>query len=244
MGQKTNPKAFRLVTNQYHLSKWYVKNFAYSQLIQEDFLIRKTINELFAKFLILSNIEINRITNTNNQDYTNILIYALYPRTKDILKEVTNFISKNFNTPNNIVLNNSKEYLKISTTFLLKNLSRSLLRYLSLKFEKNYFLTIKFIRNPFNNATLIAKHIAEQLERRIPFRRAIKQTIKKVQYTDVKGIKIQVSGRLNGIEIARSEWKKEGQIPLHTLDAKIDYIHYPAQTIYGLIGIKVWLFSE
>jgi small subunit ribosomal protein S3 len=68
---------------------------------------------------------------------------------------------------------------------------------------------------------LIAKYIAEQLEKRIPFRRAVKQTIKKVQRTTMKGIKIQVSGRLNGVEMARSEWKRDGKIPLHTLKAKI-----------------------
>ena len=92
------------------------------------------------------------------------------------------------------------------------------------------------------SATLIAKFIADQLEKRTPFRRAVKQTIKKVQLTDIKGIKVEVSGRLNGNEIARSEWKREGKVPLHTLNAKIDYTHYEAQTIYGVIGIKVWLF--
>ena len=72
----------------------------------------------------------------------------------------------------------------------------------------------------------------------------MKQTIKKVQRTDKKGIKVQVSGRLNGIEIARSEWKRDGRVPLHTLNANIDYTHHIADTIYGVIGIKVWLFSE
>jgi small subunit ribosomal protein S3 len=71
----------------------------------------------------------------------------------------------------------------------------------------------------------------------------MKQTIKKVQRTEMKGIKVQVSGRLNGIEIARSEWKRDGRVPLHTLRAKIDYAYYRAETIYGTIGIKVWLFG-
>ena len=71
----------------------------------------------------------------------------------------------------------------------------------------------------------------------------MKQTIKKVQRTTMKGIKVQVSGRLNGAEIARSEWKRDGRVPLHTLRAKIDYTHQRADTIYGVIGIKVWLFS-
>lgn len=102
---------------------------------------------------------------------------------------------------------------------------------------------MKFIKNPFEDSTLIAKFIADQLEKRVPFRRAVKQTIKKVQLTSMKGVKVEVSGRLNGIEIARSEWKRDGKIPLHTLRAKIDYTHQEAQTIYGVIGIKVWLFA-
>ena len=72
----------------------------------------------------------------------------------------------------------------------------------------------------------------------------MKQTIKKVELTSMKGIKVQVSGRLNGIEIARSEWKRDGQVPLHTLKAKIDYTNHEARTIYGIIGIKVWLFVD
>ena len=141
------------------------------------------------------------------------------------------------------VLNNSKGQLKKFTSLLLKRSIRNLIRYFQIKTKKNYFITIEFIKNPFEDATLIAKFIADQLEKRVPFRRAVKQTIKKVQRTSMKGIKVQVSGRLNGVEIARSEWKRDGRVPLHTLRAKIDYIHEPAATIYGVIGIKVWLFS-
>jgi small subunit ribosomal protein S3 len=110
--------------------------------------------------------------------------------------------------------------------------------------KKNYYINIQFIKNPFEDATLIAKFIAEQLEKRTPFRRAIKLTIKKVQRTELKGVKVQVSGRLNGIEIARSEWKRDGRVPLHTLNAKIDYSYQRAETIYGTIGVKVWLFVK
>jgi small subunit ribosomal protein S3 len=112
-----------------------------------------------------------------------------------------------------------------------------------IKYGKNYSISINFIKNPFEDASLIGKYIGEQLEKRVPFRRAVKQAIKKVQLTDLKGIKIQVSGRLNGIEMARSEWKRDGSVPLHTLRAKIDYSSQRAETIYGTIGIKVWLFA-
>ena len=82
------------------------------------------------------------------------------------------------------------------------------------------------------------------LEKRIAFRRAVRQAIQRAQKADVKGIKIQVSGRLNGAEIARSEWVREGRVPLQTLRADIDYSYRIAKTIYGLLGIKVWAFKN
>jgi len=142
------------------------------------------------------------------------------------------------------IINNSKGNLKRFTSLLLKRNIRNLIRYFQIKTKKNFFVGIKFIKNPFEDATLIAKYIADQLEKRIPFRRAVKQTIKKVQLTSMKGLKVEVSGRLNGIDIARSEWKREGKIPLHTLKAQIDYTHQRADTVYGVIGIKVWLFIQ
>ncbi len=94
------------------------------------------------------------------------------------------------------------------------------------------------------NATLLAELVAEQLEKRIAFRRAIRDTLQRAQKQNVNGIKIQVSGRLNGAEIARSEWIREGRVPLQTLRADIDYATSEANTIYGVLGIKVWLFKS
>ncbi|AOW98169.1 30S ribosomal protein S3 [Moorena producens PAL-8-15-08-1] len=93
------------------------------------------------------------------------------------------------------------------------------------------------------DATLIAEYIAQQLERRVSFRRVVRQAIQRAQRADVQGIKVQVGGRLNGAEIARSEWTREGRVPLHTLRANIDYSYKTAQTIYGILGIKVWVFK-
>jgi len=93
-------------------------------------------------------------------------------------------------------------------------------------------------------AAIVAQGIAEQLERRMPFRRIMKQTIEKVmQSPEVKGIKIQVSGRLNGAEMARSEWLMKGKLPLQNLRANINYVQNNAYTIYGVIGIKVWIYK-
>ncbi|NEO35406.1 MAG: 30S ribosomal protein S3 [Moorea sp. SIOASIH] len=93
------------------------------------------------------------------------------------------------------------------------------------------------------DATLIAEYIAQQLERRVSFRRVVRQAIQRAQRADVQGIKVQVGGRLNGAEIARTEWTREGRVPLHTLRANIDYSYKTAQTIYGILGIKVWVFK-
>lgn len=93
------------------------------------------------------------------------------------------------------------------------------------------------------DAALIAEYIVQQLERRVSFRRVVRQAIQRAQRAEVQGIKIQVSGRLNGAEIARTEWVREGRVPLHTLRADIDYSYKTAQTIYGILGIKVWIFK-
>lgn len=93
------------------------------------------------------------------------------------------------------------------------------------------------------DATLIAEYIAQQLERRVSFRRVVRQAITRAQKAGIEGIKIQVSGRLNGAEIARTEWTREGRVPLHTLRADIDYACCTAKTIYGILGVKVWVFK-
>jgi len=94
------------------------------------------------------------------------------------------------------------------------------------------------------NASLLGDFVVEQLERRVAFRRAMREALQRAQKNNVKGIKIQVSGRLNGAEIARSEWVREGRVPLQTLRADIDYATKEANTIYGVLGIKIWVFKE
>ena len=246
MGQKTHPKGFRLVTTQKHLSEWYSNKKNYSSLIEEDYLVRSKVSEFFDEFLSISKVEITRVQqDIDGNEYVNITLHSLFPRAKEMYRKVTKYFTENPNYSNPkiiAILNNSKGNLKRFTSFLLKNISKNLVRYLQIKTNKNYSLRIAFIKNPFEDSRLIAKYIAEQLEKRTPFRRAVKQTIKKVQRTEIKGIKIEISGRLNGAEIARSEWKREGKVPLHTLKARIDYVHQRAETIYGVIGIKVWLF--
>ena len=104
-------------------------------------------------------------------------------------------------------------------------------------------VNIEEIRKPEIDAQLIADNIAQQLEKRIMFRRAMKRAIQNAMRLGAQGIKIMSSGRLNGIEIARTEWYREGRVPLHTLRADIDYGTSEAKTTYGIIGIKVWVFK-
>lgn len=99
------------------------------------------------------------------------------------------------------------------------------------------------ITRPDIEAKLLGEFISQQLEKRIAFRRVIRQAIQRAQKTDIQGIKIQLSGRLNGAEIARSEWVREGRVPLQTIRADIDYTYSSAHTIYGVLGIKIWLFK-
>ena len=111
------------------------------------------------------------------------------------------------------------------------------------KLKKDVSLNIIEIKNPDVNSTLVAESIALQLEKRISYRRALKQAIGRAMKLGAKGIKIQVSGRIGGAEIARSETYKEGTIPLQTIRADIDYGFAEAKTTYGRIGIKVWIYT-
>ena len=104
-------------------------------------------------------------------------------------------------------------------------------------------INIEEIRKPELDGMLVAQSVAQQLERRVMFRRAMKRAVQNAMRIGAKGIKIQVGGRLGGAEIARSEWYREGRVPLHTLRADIDYATYEAHTTYGVIGVKVWIFK-
>ena len=124
----------------------------------------------------------------------------------------------------------------------IKTLASNIKKFMS----PNCRITINIleIENVNSNAYLIADLVVQQLEDRVAFRRAIREALKCAQDNEVNGIKIQVSGRLNGAEIARSEWIREGRVPLQTLRADIDYATKEANTIYGILGVKVWLFKN
>lgn len=225
MGQKINPLGFRLGITQKYQSYWFIKENEYSQLLIEDFFLRKKINTIFQEAGIIQ-IEIERKLNQ-----IQIEIKTARP---------TIIIGKD---------GKKLETLKINLEKFLKNYRNKNFYFYKktfpVGFEKPQItLHVVKISDPDKEANFIAEFIVEQLQKRIPFRRAMKQAIQRAQKASVKGIKIQVSGRLNGAEIARSEWIREGRVPLQTLKAKIDYSYKTAKTIYGIIGIKIWIFKD
>jgi small subunit ribosomal protein S3 len=113
-----------------------------------------------------------------------------------------------------------------------------------LKGSKQLRIKVFQIAKSENESSLVARSLAEQLEKRVAFRKAVRQTTQMLQKSGVKGFKIQISGRLNGAEIARAEWFREGRVPLQTIRADISYATQRANTIYGVLGIKVWIFHK
>lgn len=220
MGHKTHPLGFRLGITQQHRSSWYSKLNKYADLIKEDYEMRK---------VILGYLEDNSIKSTG---ITKILINRDH------------------------IYNNNQIDLEIQTARPgilvgkfgsgLDHMDKQLTKLLP---TKNPLLHIVEIKRVWEHADLVADKLVSQLEDRIPFRRAMKAILQAVQEDSeaenekIQGIKIQVAGRVNGAEIARTEWLREGRVPLQTLRADIDYSYKTAQTVYGILGIKIWLFK-
>jgi small subunit ribosomal protein S3 len=187
--------------------------------------------------------------------YANFNQYASILKEDDKIRTYLNTISKT-NSISNVRINrnglNDQIQLNIETGkpgILVGDLGKgleNLLTNLKKILPSNRQLTINIfeVERVDLDASLLGDLVVEQLEKRIAFRRAIREALQRAQKQNVNGIKIQVSGRLNGAEIARSEWIREGRVPLQTLRADIDYATKEAHTIYGVLGIKVWLFKS
>ena len=186
--------------------------------------------------------------------YANFNEYANLLKEDDQIRTYFDTFSKTSGI-SNIQINRLRNNIQINITtgrpgkLVGKNKKLSQLKELLEKIKRllpvNRQVSIKIVEINIGNltASFIADFIVNKLEDRVAFRRAIREALQIAQKGKVKGIKIQVSGRLNGAEIARSEWVREGRVPLQTLDANIDYATNEANTIYGVLGIKVWLFS-
>ena len=187
--------------------------------------------------------------------YANFNQYADILQEDDKIRTYINTIAQT-NSIANVVINrnglNDKIQLNIETGkpgILVGDLGAGLEKLLAnikklLPVSRQLTIDVFEVEKVDLNATLLADLVADQLENRIAFRRAMREALQRAQKQNVNGIKIQVSGRLNGAEIARSEWIREGRVPLQTLRAEIDYATKEANTIYGVLGIKVWLFKN
>ena len=187
--------------------------------------------------------------------YANLNQYANILKEDDQIRTYINTISK-LNSIANVKINrnglNDQIELNIETGkpgILVGDLGSGLENLLNnikkiLPSNRQVTINVLEVEKVDLDANLLADLVVEQLEKRIAFRRAIREALQRAQKQNVNGIKIQVSGRLNGAEIARSEWIREGRVPLQTLRADIDYATQEANTIYGVLGIKVWLFKS
>jgi len=214
MGQKVNPFSLRLPITKDWQSKWFGKG-SFTKQIAQDLEMRQAILKKYAKNAGISKVEILR-----DADTITLNIFTSKPGV---------MIGRSGQG-----INDLRSYLyKTVSTFRLAN-SNKLPR---IKIE------ILEVKNAEVNAKLIADNIAVQIEKRIPYKRATKQAIAKATEARAKGIKIQISGRLGGAEIARSEKYGQNSVPLGKLRADIDFAHATAMTTYGTVGIKVWVYK-
>nr|BEV74854.1 ribosomal protein S3 [Atalantia bilocularis] len=216
MGQKINPLGFRLGTTQSHHSLWFAKPKNYCEGLQEDQKIRNFIKNYVKKNMrISSGVEgIARIEIQKRIDLIQVIIYIGFPK---LLLE---------NRPRRI------EELQMNVQKELNCVNRKI------------NIAITRIANPYGHPNILAEFIAGQLKNRVSFRKAMKKAIELTEQADTKGIQVQIAGRLDGKEIARAEWIREGRVPLQTIEAKIDYCSYTVRTIYGVLGIKIWIFVD
>nr|WAJ51502.1 ribosomal protein S3 [Leionema lamprophyllum subsp. obovatum] len=216
MGQKINPLGFRLGTTQSHHSLWFAKPTNYYEGLQEDQKIRNILKNYVQKNMITSSgLEgIARIEIQKRIDLIQVIIYIGFP--KSLLE----------NRPRRV------EELQLNVQKELNCVNRKI------------NIAITRIANPYGHPNILAEFIASQLKNRVSFRKAMKKAIELTEQADTKGIQVQIAGRLDGKEIARAEWIREGRVPLQTIGAKIDYCSYTVRTIYGILGIKIWIFVD
>ena len=213
MGQKTHPTGFPTGINKKHSATWFANYGAYSEVLKEDYKIRKFFEKEFESVYSKAGIAKLEIQRKVNQ--LELVIHAARP------KAIT------ADTENSSLITNLKDNL----TSLVNG-------------SKQIRIKVLQITRSENESSLVARSIADQLEKRVAFRKAIRQTTQMLQRSGVKGFKIQVAGRLNGAEIARAEWAREGRVPLQTIRADISYATQRANTVYGVLGIKVWIFNK
>nr|YP_009562099.1 ribosomal protein S3 [Aquilaria malaccensis]YP_009672599.1 ribosomal protein S3 [Aquilaria crassna]YP_009993177.1 ribosomal protein S3 [Aquilaria beccariana]YP_009993267.1 ribosomal protein S3 [Aquilaria hirta]YP_009993357.1 ribosomal protein S3 [Aquilaria microcarpa]YP_009993446.1 ribosomal protein S3 [Aquilaria rostrata]YP_009993535.1 ribosomal protein S3 [Aquilaria subintegra]YP_010427476.1 ribosomal protein S3 [Aquilaria cumingiana]YP_010427664.1 ribosomal protein S3 [Gyrinops caudat len=218
MGQKINPLGFRLGTTQSHHSVWFAQPKNYSDGLQEDKKIRDYIKNYVQKNMrVSSGVEgIVRIEIQKRIDVIQVIIYMGFP--KFLIEDRPRRIKE-------LQMNVQKE-----------------LNCVNRKLKLN--IAVTRIENPYGHPNILAEFIAGQLKNRVSCRKAMKKAIELTEQTDTKGIRVQIAGRTDGKEQARVIWIREGRVPLQTIGAKIDYSSYTVRTIYGALGIKIWIFRD
>ena len=216
MGQKINPLGFRLGTTQRHHSFWFAQPKNYSENLQEDKKIRDYIkNYIKINIRISSGVEgIAGIKIKKRIDLIQVIIYIGFPNL--LIEGQTRGIEE-------LQMNVEKEFHSVN---------------------RRLNIAITRVEKPYGQPNILAEYIALQLKNRVSFRKAMKKAIELAEQTDTKGMQVQIAGRIDGKEIARVEWIREGRVPLQTIRAKIDHCSYTIRTIYGVLGIKIWIFVD
>nr|YP_009670462.1 ribosomal protein S3 [Passiflora jatunsachensis]YP_009670481.1 ribosomal protein S3 [Passiflora jatunsachensis]YP_009670833.1 ribosomal protein S3 [Passiflora rufa]YP_009670852.1 ribosomal protein S3 [Passiflora rufa]QCX29728.1 ribosomal protein S3 [Passiflora jatunsachensis]QCX29729.1 ribosomal protein S3 [Passiflora jatunsachensis]QCX30100.1 ribosomal protein S3 [Passiflora rufa]QCX30101.1 ribosomal protein S3 [Passiflora rufa] len=232
MAQKINPLGFRVGTTQNHHSLWFEQPKNYSQGLQEDKRIRNSIQNYVQKNIKFPSgiAGISRIEIQKGIDLLQVIIVMgflkLGKRKSKKIAELQKNVIKELET------NGIEELWMI----VQKEMNPISLSYRKLNIK------IRRIRKPYKDPIILAEFIAEQLKNRVAFPKAMKKAIELAKKAHTKGIKVQISGRLGGKDKARVAWMRAGRVPLQTVRAKINYCSYTVQTIYGVLGIKIWIF--
>jgi small subunit ribosomal protein S3 len=209
MGQKVNPKAFRLGQHVGWSSVWYAKSKDYAGLVRQDVLLRKFLKKRLKEALV------EKVELENRPNGTTVTIIAGRP---------------------GVVIGRGGAGIE--------NLRQEIIKKFFTKGGKHdVSINIKEVENPSLSAEIIMQNIITDIEKRLPFRRAMKHSIERVMKSGALGVRLCLSGRLNGAEIARREMLSKGRVPLHTIRADIDYARGAAHTTYGAIGVKVWIYK-
>ena len=183
------------------------------KILEEDFRIRQFLQEKLSK-LGIEKIEIERFSNKLSIIISSARPGLIIGRGGEGIEQLKNLLEKKVFKPSS---KDKKTDLRIE---------------------------IKEIKNPWTSASLTAQWVAQQIEKRVPCRRVLKRALERIsEAKDIKGARVEVSGRLNGAEIARKEWLSQGRLPRQTIRADIDYASLPARTTYGAVGVKVWLYK-
>lgn len=216
MGQKINPKSFRIGITKNWDSRWFAKGRKLPFTLEEDFNIRKYIS----KNLRNASVESVRLERLGSN--LNVSIVAAKPGI--------------------IIGRGGKGAEKIKAD--LDKILGKVRKGNNIKDKYTLNVNVEEVKKPLVSSAVVAQGLAEDIEKRMPYRRAMKRVIEQVsQQKEAKGIKIKLSGRLDGAEISRTEWLDWGKMPLQTLRADIDYVENKAYCTYGIVGIKVWIYK-